>query len=205
MAYFLGRDCDVYLTLEAEGQTDPPVSGAYVDADKASATVSAVSGTSDIFFAFDRTEPTGNYIAVANLTGIDVSIGAVDEDISYFGLRSVTKAEIKKETTVSLTRKKTDGSWEAIYDTARYGCNTIGSFTALALTEPTVNTGYRIHVSMKSDTEVFSIPGCCVQAHSVSVNADGTSEETLEFMSYVTPNVGNVAYTTAIDASAGEL
>ena len=58
---------------------------------------------------------------------------------------------------------------------------------------------------MKSGTEVFSIPGNCVQGHSVSVNADGTSEETLEFMSYVTPNVGNVAYTSAIDASAGEL
>ena len=204
MAYFLGRDCDVYITTEAAIVTST-VSGAYVDADKASATVSALSGSSDIFFAWARNEPTGNFIAVANLTGIDVSIGAVDEDISYFGLRSVTKAEIKKETTVSLTRKKTDGSWEAIYDTARYGCDASASFTALSLTEPTVNTGYRIHVRMKDTVEVFSIPGCCVPAHSVSVNADGTSEETLEFMSYVTPNVGNVAYTTAIDASAGEL
>ena len=204
MAYFLGRDCDVYITTEAAIVTST-VSGAYVDADKASATVSALSGSRDIFFAWARNEPTGNFIAVANLTGIDVSIGAVDEDISYFGLRSVTKAEIKKETTVSLTRKKTDGSWEAIYDTARYGCDASASFTALALTEPTVNTGYRIHVRMKDTVEVFSIPGCCVQAHSVSVNADGTSEETLEFMSYVTTNVGNVAYTTAIDASAGEL
>ena len=204
MAYFLGKDVEVFLTLEQAEVTDT-VSGAFVDADKASATISSLSGASDVFFATDRTEATGNYEAIANLTGVDVSIGATDEDISYFGLRSVTKAEIKKETTVTLTRKKNDSSWEAIYDIARYGCDASASFTALTLTEPTVNTGYRIHVSMKSGTEVFSIPGCCVQSHSVSVNADGTSEETLEFMSYVTPNVGNVAYTTAIDASAGEL
>ena len=89
MAYFLGRDCDVYITTEAAIVTST-VSGAYVDADKASATVSALSGSSDIFFAWARNEPTGNFIAVANLTGIDVSIGAVDEDISYFGLRSVS-------------------------------------------------------------------------------------------------------------------
>lgn len=43
---------------------------------------------------------------VMNVTGVDLSIGAVDEDITYFGLRQVTKAEIKKETTVSLTRKR---------------------------------------------------------------------------------------------------
>ena len=204
MAYFLGKDVEVFLTLEQAGVTDT-VSGAFVDADKASSTISSLSGASDIYFASDRTDATGSYEAIANLTGVDVSIGATDEDISYFGLRSVTKAEIKKETTVTLTRKKIDAAWEAVYDIGRYGCDSTGDFTAFSLTEPTINTGYRIHVSMKSGTEVFSIPGNCVQGHSVSVNADGTSEETLEFMSYVTPNVGNVAYTTAIDASAGEL
>ena len=204
MAYFLGKDVEVFLTLEQGGVADT-VSGAYLQCEKASATISAVDAGSDIYFATDRTEGTGSYEAVANLTGVDVSIGATDEDISYFGLRSVTKAEIKKETTVTLTRKKIDAAWEAVYDIGRYGCDSTGDFTAFNLTEPTVNTGYRIHVSLKSGTEVFSIPGSCIQGHSVSVNADGTSEETLEFMSYVTPNVGNVAYTTAIDASAGEL
>jgi len=204
MAYFLGKDVEVFLTTEQAGVADT-VSGAFVDADKASATISSLQSAGDIFFARDRTDATGNYQAIANLTGVDVSIGAVDEDISYFGLRSVTKAEIKKETTVTLTRKKADAVWEVVYDLGRYGCDSAGSFTAFTLTEPTVNTGYRIHVSMKSGTEVFSIPGCCVQSHSVSVNADGTSEETLEFMSYVSPNVGTVAYTGAIDASAGEL
>jgi hypothetical protein len=204
MAYFLGKDVEVFLTTE-QGGVAGVVSGAFVDAAKASATMGSVDGGSDIFFAEDRTCATGNYQAITNMTGVDVSIGAVDEDISYFGLRSVTKAEIKKETTVTLTRKKIDAAWEVVYDLGRYGCDSTGDFTAFTLTEPTVNTGYRIHVSLKSGTEVFSIPGCCVQAHSVSVNADGTSEETLEFMSYITPNVGNVAYTGAIDASAGEL
>ena len=70
---------------------------------------------------------------------------------------------------------------------------------------PTVNTGYRLYVQMKSSTEVFTIPGCCIQSHSVSVNADGTSEETMEFMSYVTPLVGTGNNTTAITGANNDL
>ena len=48
---------------------------------------------------------------------------------------------------------------------------------------------------MKDQTETFSIPNACIQSHTTSLNADGTTEETIEFMSYVTPLVttGNVA------------
>ena len=47
--------------------------------------------------------------------------------------------------------------------------------------------GYRIAVNLKGGatadgtTETVSIPNCVVTAHSVSLNADGTSEETMEF------------------------
>jgi hypothetical protein len=104
------------------------------------------------------------------------------------GKRQVTKAEIKKETTVSLTRKKSDIGWDGIFNNGgRQGCS--GSSEISSLQEPTVNTGYRVHVVLSGTTDVFSVRGCCVQAHSVSVNADGTSEETMEFMTYVTPKV----------------
>tara|TARA_Y100000296_G_scaffold40266_1_gene46450 strand:- start:190 stop:783 length:594 start_codon:yes stop_codon:yes gene_type:complete len=195
MVYFLGRDCEVYITTEGADGTDEPVS---ITTGTSSAATAGTGG--EIQFASER---TGSAVQVTDLTGVDLSIGAIDEDISYFGFRSVTKAEIKKETTLSLTRKKTDEAWEVIYSDARYGVSgTSGdAFTAYALTEPTIGTGYRIHVKLKDSTEVFTIMGACVQAHSVSVNADGVDEETLEFMSYITPNIGTANYTTVLDAT----
>ena len=152
------------------------------------------------FFAYARDHSAYLATGVKDVTGLDVSIGAVDEDITYFGIRSVTKAEIKKETTVSLTAKKSDSSWDVIFDTARYGTSG-NSFTANALRSPTVNTGYRLHVVMKTGDEVFSIPGMCVQGHTVSVNADGTSEQTIEFMSYIAPRIGNAPNQVVLTAS----
>ena len=89
-----------------------------------------------------------------------------------------------------------------IFDSARYGTSG-NSFTANSLRSPTVDTGYRIHVVMKSGTEVMTIPGMCVQGHTVSVNADGSSEQTMEFMSYIAPRIGNVANQVVL--TAGDL
>ena len=197
MAYFLGRDVDVYITTENSNAVT--ASGVWTTTG-ATGSAAAVSGAGDIHFAFSRDNGTYTGSAVKDVTGVDVSIGAVDEDISYFGIRSVTKAEIKKETTLSLTAKKSDASWDVIYDTARYGTSG-NSFTANALRSPTVDTGYRIHVVMKTGDEVFSIPGMCVQSHSVSVNADGTSEQTLEFMSYIAPRIGDAPNQVVLTAS----
>ena len=206
MAYFLGKDVEVHIAVEQVSGTS--VSGAFVDVAANPAEVAATGPASStvIQFAGCR-DGSADTIAVPNLTGVDISIGAVDEDISYFGYRSVTKAQIKNETTVSLTRKKNDSSWDAIFNGGRYGCDSDGDFTAFGLTQPTINTGYRMYVTLKGtgdQKEVFTVMGACVQAHSTSVNADGTSEETMEFMSYVTPNVGNAVYTTALtQARAG--
>jgi len=198
MAYFLGKDVAVHIAVEQV--PDTTVSGAFVDVTANPALITATLITAgDIQFAGGRDGGAAT-IAVPDLTGVDISIGAVDEDISYFGYRSVTKAQIKNETTVSLTRKKKDSSWDAIFNGGRYGCDSTGDFTAFGLTQPTINTGYRLYVYLKDTEEIFTIIGACVQAHSTSVNADGTSEETMEFMSYITPNVGNAVYTTPISA-----
>ena len=126
----------------------------------------------------------------------------MDEDITYVGFRNITKAEIKKETTVSITRKKNDITWDAIFNNGgRQGC--ANSSEVSSLQEPTIDTGYRIHVVLSGSTDVFSVRGCCVQGHTVSINADGTSEETMEFMTYITPKVTNAAVVT--DLTAAEL
>ena len=54
--------------------------------------------------------------AIPDLTGVDLGIGVTDEDVTYIGSKTVLKAEIKKETTISLTRKKTDNVWDVVYN-----------------------------------------------------------------------------------------
>ena len=65
------------------------------------------------------------------------------------------------------------------------------------LEEPTETHGYRLFLELKNGAEVFTVPNACIQSHTVSLNADGTADETLEFMSYVTPLLGTTATVTA--------
>jgi len=192
MAYFLGKDVAVHIT------TEDSVAARYANVSAAGAvSFDASAGTYQFAGPLSGSLTDGTVPAETNVTGIDLSIGAVDEDITYMGRRSVTKAEIKKETTVSLTRKKSDIGWDGIFNNGgRMGCS--GGTELSSLQEPTINTGYRIHVILSGSTDVFSVRGCCVQGHTVSVNADGTSEETMEFMSYITPKVTDAAVQTKL-------
>ena len=205
MVYITGKDVDVFITTENSTATY-----VYTLSGNASALTLATSDPDIIgnparkLFASNL---SGTLASTASgqidLTGCDISIGATDEDITYVGFRQVTKAEIKKETTVSLTRKKQDTLWDLIFNSARFGVT--GSSPALVpgLEEPTNEHGYRIHVQLKDDTECISVPNACITGHTVSVSVDGTADETLEFMSYVTPKIAptaaeNVAATTVL-------
>jgi len=198
MTYFMGQDIEVYITTEntvaaggANGYvtvTDAGVAtnrtGASLDLSTEKIFAGPLSGSLGFIDADDYGVPM-----VQNVSGLDVSIGAMDEDVTYFGLRQVTKAEIKKETTVTLTRKKDDLVYDAIFNgNGRYG--TSGTAFNSGLVEPTVNHGYRLHIVLRDGTEVMSIPGMCVQSHTVTTNVDGSADETLEFMSYITPSYG---------------
>ena len=179
MAYFLGRDVNVYITTES-------VDTLVATSDSAG-TAGTAGGAGTTNFAGFLTTDGITSGSVSDVTGVDLSIGAVDEDITYFGFRNITKAEIKKETSVSLTRKKSGNSWDAVFNAGgRWGADTtlFGGDQ-----EPTTSTGYRIYVQLKDGTEWMAVPNACISSHTVSFNADGASEETMEFMSYVTPLV----------------
>ena len=181
MVYFLGRDVNVYITTE-DTNTEVTTS------DSAGTAGTTAMGAGRTLFAGYLTTAGITSGSVSDVTGVDLSIGAVDEDITYFGFRNITKAEIKKETSVSLTRKKSNNSWDAIFNGgARWGGNSSGLFGGD--TEPTTETGYRMYVQLKDGTEWIAIPNTMIASHTVSFNADGASEETLELMSYVTPLV----------------
>ena len=186
MTFFLGQDVSITALTEstAGGVT---VSTTGVESFPTAATAGFAAKRGGTATEWDQ------------ITSCDLSIGAMDEDISYFGLRQQTKAEIKKETTVTFTRKKTNAEWDTIFNDVRYGVT--GTAALDGLEEPTINHGYRIFITINSgngDDEVITLMGCCVQGHTVTVNTDGTMDETLELMTYITPVYQTAAYTTAI-------
>jgi hypothetical protein len=160
---------------------------------------------------------------IADLTGVDLGISVVDEDITYMGSKTVLKAEIKKETTISLTRKKSNNLWDVVYngqtaaskgwsgsaaETGDYGArwgviegaaDTWYINNGLIAPKDAVDYGgvvpcfgYRVHIELSS-TETISIPACQLTGHTISLNADGTTEETCELISHVTPRIGTAA------------
>ena len=170
---------------------------------------------------------------IADLTGVDLGIGVTDEDITYMGSKTVLKAEIKKETTISLTRKKSNNVWDVVYngptaaskgwngavETGDYGARwgviegaadtwyvNGGLMAPKDVTDfggTDLSFGYRVHIvlcGVSGQEEVISIPACQLVGHTVSLNADGTTEETCELVSQVTPRIGttpNYARVTA--------
>ena len=72
-----------------------------------------------------------------NLTALDVSLGVQDEDVAFIGQRNILKAEVKKENSLTITRKKSDAMWDAIYYDARFGVKKNNSMLA-----PTASVKY---------------------------------------------------------------
>jgi len=218
MVYYLGRDVVVAVTTEIAGQ------GVDVESDGTVDTFAAADGTgnsgADTLFAGPRARrnaansPNTNFSGanvtifgtqdstqdytneVPNVTGIDVSIGAQDEDITYIGSRTAMKVEVKKETTLSITRKKNNNCWDAVFNSARHGISAADTY--IGLENPgRSDYGYRVFLKLKTDGQVLTMTNCCLQSHSLTVNADGSTEETLEFMSYLQPII--TAGTTGTD------
>jgi len=206
MVYFLGRDVSVVLTTESAVAAESiGISGnKCVSGDTA-----ADAGTK--FAEPMDTAAFSSNTAVSDLTGVDISIGAMDEDITFIGQKGTGKVEQKKEITVTLTRKKKDNLWDIIYNGptdgtylenfsgtqywgARWGLAGSGVGNAALLGDGMVNPkqvtgavttdcvfGYRVHIMMKSGSELISIPNCVLTAYSTTLGADAVQEETLEF------------------------
>ena len=196
MTYFLGRDVTVYLTTEHK------LYGLAAGARSRGVTGPTVSGTLVAPQVFMRTSGATTHSALTNVTGIDLGMGTMDEDNSFFGINSTLGSEIKKELTVTLTAKKSDNVFDQMFNDARYGVYTStagegGTPTADAtgtaylfdgLTDPKIqNFGYRLQIKLKDSKEIYTIRNACMSSHSITLSADGTQEETAEFYSYVEP------------------
>ena len=79
-----------------------------------------------------------------------------------------------------------------------------GSLTGTAIvhdgltTSRMQNFGYRVYLILKDSTEIFVLRNACITGHTISLNADGTQEETLELYSYVNPVLTNATSTAAV-------
>jgi len=196
MAYFLGSDVKVALTTEHTGSGMAVASGSgglYTLAAAASPT----NGISKLSAA-----NLSSSAALVDVVGLDLGIGAMDEDVTYLGHRTPLKAEVHKETTVSLSLKRKNAVYDVIFsgdssgDIGRWGLDRTGSL-ADGLSEPDITYGYRLAVYIKSGSECFTVRNATFTGHTVSLNADGTQEETLEFSSQVEPVIDDVAYDSA--------
>ena len=227
MAYFLGRDVDVFVTTESA--TNDNGSAALqclkVTSDNVRTSTSFVSGGCIPPLAA-ATVVSG---AVNDVTGVDLSIGISDEDIGPFlgHPQIMQKVELRKETVITVTRKKSNNFWDVMYNGpsessefegkaadalrmgARFGVEYGGDTTAKisdgsiwmydALEKSSTTTicyGYRVHLRLKatSSGEVYCLKNAVLTGHTVTLNADGVTEETLEFTSSVA--AGTVAGNT---------
>ena len=192
MTYFLGRDVKVALTTENG-------SGSFSNTAGIAAVANAVAPDgSNIAELGGLTESSTDIITAAqvmnDVTGVDVTLGTVDEDIAYMGQRTALKAEIKHETTITITKKRADGFFNSMFAKGfRYGS---GAYSSGAdseahdgLTQPDTDFGFRLFVVMKGASECLTVPGCTFSEYSVALNADGVQEETLTFVSHITPAV----------------
>tara|TARA_R100001594_G_scaffold47947_1_gene80833 strand:- start:8600 stop:9211 length:612 start_codon:yes stop_codon:yes gene_type:complete len=197
MAYFLGSDVKVCLTTE--------------DADYGLNVTSGSTGLYDL--TADNSSPnavwnrnatylaTGSGGQLVDVVGLDLGIGAMDEDVSYLGHRTPLKAEVHKETTVSLTLKRKNANWDVIFtgdsdsNIGRWGVKDSALFNGLE--EVTTDYGFRLAIHMKGNSECFTVRNAALVGHTVTLNADGTQEESLDFSSQVEPVIDNAAYDTA--------
>ena len=150
-------------------------------------------------------------VKMTDITGVDFTFGAVDEDIAYFGQRTALKAEIKNEITLSITKKKKDAGFSQLFNEARCGIRgTASGATEVAegaastatemnqnLNQPLADAtgtgfGYRLYLQLKEGTEVMTLRNMCITEYSVTLNADAVQEETIVFYGNVKPLIGTV-------------
>ena len=106
MAYFTGKDVDVWVTTEHDFDYLEVTNNELVVYAGSSAAGATKRANAIFSGALSMAGLAAN--RMTDLTGCDVAVGAMDEDMSFFGLRNVGKLEVKKDTSVTLTRKKSD-------------------------------------------------------------------------------------------------
>jgi hypothetical protein len=159
-----------------------------------------------------------------NVTGLDLSFGVMDEDVAFVGQRNVLKAEIKKDNSITITRKKSDSVWSVIYNDARFGLadepasggyyplptSAVSPFHAGLDAPDYQECGYRVYLRFGGSTatdEIFVMRNCYVSDYSVTMGADSSQEESITLQTYIDPVIKSGVVVDSLDTEtdAGEL
>ena len=189
MAYFLGSDVEVVITTESATHSVKLTESTnrYILSSENAATPTGGLGVNALVHG-NQEFPTD---ALVDITGVDLGIGAMDEDIDYLGHNTPLKAEVRKNTTLTLTFKRKNVVFDVLFsgddqgNTGRYGVD--GSGLGDGLSEPTVELGYRLVIKLKASKEFFVIRNCQMTANNITLSPDGTQEQSVEFTSMVQP------------------
>lgn len=166
----------------------------------------------------DVTLDGNDELRIDDVVGVDFNLGAMDEDIAYMGQRTALKAEIKKEVTITITKKKSDNAFSLLFNEARCGIRATDGSTNLGggsnnvefdnnLNQPFADAngsgyGYRVYLELKAGSEVLTLPNCCITEYNVTLNPDAVQEETITFYSNVTPVIGTAVNVTTTASTA---
>ena len=204
-----GSSDNLDITDKDSGAATDIVRGSgYTNADLTVSTETEGTGVDDSVNVSDNDE-----LKVSDVVGIDLSLGKTDEDIAYFGQRTALKAEIKDEVTLVLTRKKTDASFDLLFNKARCGIRATAAYASVPdgggdlvefdnnLNMPFANAtgsgfGYRLFLQLKAGTEVLTLRNMCITDFSVSLGADSVQEESITFYGNTKPLIGTAATNT---------
>jgi|TARA_R100001463_G_scaffold28221_3_gene64697 hypothetical protein len=238
MAYFQGRDVRVAFTTEhyslgikntngdlaVTGHQDGPTDVGPTDLVKnrkwpmhrggAASGSDTALGLVDADEVTDTEASTDEINTLSDLTAVEVGVDKTDEDIAYFGQNTKMMAEIKKVYTISITRKKSNNDFEALYRSGRMGILAYTSSSKIEVentdlaghldasnadayeivnsgadgtksAQKWTHMGYRVHVKEKHAGAIMTFRNCCISGYSVSLSPEGIQEETLEFYSEV--------------------
>ena len=110
MAYYLGKDVGLVVS------TEDPSYGVTVTAANALSSASPGATIGPRALAGYSTPNFNESIGViSNLTGVDLGIGSTDEDVSFMGANTPLKAEVHKETTLTITKKKNSPVFDLLF------------------------------------------------------------------------------------------
>ena len=221
MAYFTGKDVDVWITTEHLVDCVSVTNNELVVTDQGGVSTLATARktkASSVVFSGALANAGSPQNRMTDVTGCDLSVGATDEDLNFFGLRNVGKIEIKKDTSLTITRKKSDNKNMVVFQGqtnsthspgeglhgARWGLvNSGGMKIADGSVDPKSSIddtsaqcyGYRVFVELKGTSDgsgtVLVIPNCTLMDYSGSVSNDSANEETFTLSSMVKPILMN--------------
>ena len=100
MAYYLGKDVNVYWTTEHErfvvsGTADETGTGSSLTADQGA--VGAANSTITGGLLQNRSAGISTTTQLSDITGVDFTPGSMDEDISFMGKNTNLSAKVKNE------------------------------------------------------------------------------------------------------------